>query len=73
MPKTTLVDDDEEEDVGILVDKAAVVMLDRATQWIDVYPKASKTTEHTKEALQHHAGPKDTISSFYCDNAPELV
>ena len=48
-------------------------MPDRATQWIAVYPKATKTAEHTIEAYQHFAEKKDTIASFYCDNAPELA
>jgi hypothetical protein len=28
---------------------------------------------HTVEAMQHFAGPKDHVSNFYCDSAPELI
>ena len=59
--------DDGEEDDGVSTDTAAVVLLDRGTGWIDVYPKGSKTTEHTVEAFQHFAGAKDKVTSFYCD------
>ena len=64
--------DDGEEDDGIPIDTVAVVLLDRGTGWIDVYPKGSKSTEHTVEVFQHFAGAKDKVTSFYCDNAPEL-
>ena len=37
------------------------------------YPESSKSAKHTIEAMKHFAGSKDKISSFYCDNAPELV
>ncbi len=60
-------------DYDIPVDTAALVMLDRATQWIAVYPQATKTAEHTIEAYQHFAGKKDTMACFYGDSAPELA
>ena len=56
--------DDGEEDDGIPVDTVAVVLLDRGTGWIALYPKASKSTEHTVEAFQHLDGAKDNIASF---------
>ncbi len=64
--------DDGEEDDGIPTDTVAVVLLDRGTGWIDVYPKGYKSTEHTVEAFQHIAGAKDKATRFYCDDAPEL-
>ncbi len=64
--------DDGEEDDGIPIDTVAVVLLDRGTRWIDVYPKGSKSTEHTVEAFQHFAGARDKVTGFYNDNAPEL-
>jgi hypothetical protein len=48
-------------------------MLERATQWIALYPKAANTAEHTLGADQHLAGKKDNHASFYCNNAPELA
>ena len=64
--------DGGEEDDGIPHDTVAVVLLDRGTGWIDIYPKGANTAEHTVEALQHLAGARDKITSFYCDNATEL-
>ena len=64
--------DDGEGDDDIPRDTVVVVLLDRGTGWIDVYPKSSKSTEHTVEAFQHFAGAQNKVTSFYCDNAPEL-
>ena len=46
-----------DDDDGLPRDTSALVMLDKATGWIAVYPKASKSTLHTIEAMQHFAGP----------------
>jgi hypothetical protein len=62
-----------EEDANFPTDTVAVVLYDRGTKWLAVYPKTTKTTEHTVEAMQHFCGPKDRTASFYSDNAPELV
>ena len=43
--------DGEGEESDIPVDTVALVMLDRATQWIAVYPKATKSADHTIRAL----------------------
>ena len=56
--------DDGEEDDGIPTDTVVVVLLDRGTGWIDVYPEGSKSTEHTVEAFQHFAGPKAKLQVF---------
>jgi len=50
----------------------AVVVFDRATDWTEVYPKATKSYEDTREALQHFAGTASRVKSLYADNAPEL-
>ena len=63
----------DDEDPFFPTDTVAVVLYDRATRWLAVYPKATKTTYHTMEAFQHFAGPRHKIKSFYCDNAPELI
>ena len=47
--------------------------MDRATKWIAVYPKSSKSAKHTIEEMKHSTGSKDEVSSFYCDNALELI
>ncbi len=65
--------DDDEGDPDFPCNTVAVVLYDRGTKWLAVYPKSTKTTYHTIEAMQHFAGPKDKVTSFYSDNAPELV
>ena len=55
---------DGEEGNGIPIDTVAVVLLDRGTGWIDVYPKGPKSTEQTVGAFQHFAGAKDKVTSF---------
>jgi len=51
--------------------RAAVVLYDRGTDWLDAFPKGSKSGKDTKVACQEFAGPDDVIESFYADNAPE--
>jgi len=59
---------------GDFFDKAhcAVGILDRATDWTEVYPIATKSYEDTRNALQHFAGTASPVKSLYADNAPEL-
>ncbi len=47
------------EDDGIPHDTVVVVLPDRGTGWIDIYPKGAKTAEHTVIAFQHIAGTKE--------------
>ena len=56
--------DDGEGDDDIPHDTVAVVLLDRGTGWLDVYPKAPRSTEHTIEAFQHFAGATDNVADF---------
>ncbi|MCP3883502.1 MAG: hypothetical protein GY701_34620, partial [Sulfitobacter sp.] len=51
----------------------AVVMHDRATKWLDCFPKATKSHNHTVEAFHEWSGNKRRIKSFYCDNSHELL
>ncbi|MCP3878846.1 MAG: hypothetical protein GY701_10710 [Sulfitobacter sp.] len=51
----------------------AVVMHDRATQWLDCFPKATKSHADTVEAFHEFAGTRDKIKQFYCDNSHELL
>ena len=62
-----------DDDDGLPVDITALILIDVATGWIAVYPKAAKSIEYTIEAMQHFAGPKDNIKKFYCDSASELI
>ena len=49
----------------------AVVFKDRGTKWIDCFPKGTKSTEHTVEAVLEFLG-KNKVASFYSDSSPEL-
>ena len=46
------------------INTVAVVLYDRGTKRLAVYPKATKTAYHTVEAMQHFCGPRDRIASF---------
>ena len=61
------------DDPNFPIDTVAVVLFDRGTKWLSVYPKATKSAFHTIEAMQHFARATDNIANFYCDNAPELI
>ncbi len=56
-----LIKRDTTDDDGLPVDTSALVLLDKATGWVAVYPKASKPTLHTMEAMEHFAGRTDKI------------
>ena len=56
--------EDDTEDTDVPVDTVAAVFLDRATTWIAVYPKSSKSAKHTVEAMKHFAVSKDRVSNF---------
>ena len=47
-------------------------MYDRGTDYGDMFPKGTKTTEDTLAAFREWTKPDDKILSFYADNAPEL-
>ncbi len=48
---------------------SALMLYDRGTDWLDCYPSATRSIEHTVQ----WAGPKYKIQGFHCDNAQELV
>ena len=64
---------EDEEDHNFSCDTVAVVLYDRGTRFLAVYPKSAKDTANTVAAVQQFAGPRDKVQSFYCDNAPELI
>ena len=53
--------------------EAALVMLDLGTRWREIAPTAKRNTFESVKALQHFAGPKTEIHSFYSDSGRELV
>jgi hypothetical protein len=60
-----------EEDSEFPSATTAVVFYDRGSKWHACYPKATKTTEDTVEAMQSFQGD-NPIHSFYSDNSKEL-
>ena len=64
---------EEEEDHNFPCDTVAVVLYDRGTRFLAVYPKSAKSAVNTVAAMQHFAGVRDKALSFYCDNAPEFI
>ncbi len=53
-----------DDDDGLPVDTSALVMLDKATGWIVVYPKALKPTLPITEAMQRFDGPTGKIKTL---------
>jgi hypothetical protein len=62
-----------EHDEGVDGERAALVILDRGTGWIDCYPVADKTAEESVRALGDFVGPTVEAANFYSDNSPELI
>jgi hypothetical protein len=63
------------QDVGdesIMGDKVGLVVLDRATKWLDCFPLLSKSATDAAIALAEFMG-KERMQSFYSDNSPELL
>ena len=50
----------------------ALVMYDVGTQLVDVFPKATKSEDHTIEAFQEWCGKDERMEEFYSDNATEF-
>jgi hypothetical protein len=61
------------EDRGSNGERAALIALDRATQWLGAYPVATKSAFDATNALLHFAGVAANVKAFYSDNSPELV
>ena len=59
-------------DESVLGDRTALIVLDRATKWLDAFPLLTKTALDTANALKEFLGPEDKIESFYSDSSPEL-
>ncbi len=47
--------------------------MDRATNWLEIFPSAKKSSEETQMAFRWFQGYHDVIQNLYSDNAPELV
>ena len=64
---------ESEDDASYEGANSALVLYDRGTDWLDCYPSATRSIEHTVEAFKQWAGSKEKIQAFYCDNAHELI
>ena len=62
-----------EEEASQHGDRAALVLQDAASRWIDCYPSATKTAEDTQQALQNFVGSNDKVKRFYTDGSGELI
>jgi len=56
-----------EDDQSRSNDRAALVVLDKATRWMQAYPAPSKSAEQTKMALQRFMGPGKKPDYIYTD------
>ena len=61
-----------QQDQGTRGETTCMVMLDRATSFIGVYPLASKTAEDAREALGHFLGGS-SVKIFHTDCSGELA
>ena len=53
-----------EHDEGVGGERAALVVLDRGTGWIDCYPVADKSADEATRALGDFVGPKINVANF---------
>ena len=56
---------------GSAGETTAVIILDRATQWVDCFPCLTKGTDDTREALQQFIG-LTPAKCVYSDNSQEI-
>ena len=61
-----------EDDMSRAQDRAALVVQDRATRWIQSYPARSKSAEQTGMALQRFMGPGNKPKYMYTDGSQEF-
>jgi len=53
--------------------REALVIMDRATRWIDCYPLKTKSWEDAHKSFVDFIGPKQKVELVYSDNAGELI
>ena len=58
---------------GLHGETTALVLMDRATGWLEVHPEAHRTSEKTQLAFRWFQGFRDVIQTLYSDNVPEFV
>jgi hypothetical protein len=62
----------DEMDRGVAGETSALVILDRATKWLECYPIADKSSDEVVRALKDCVGPAGHVGLFYTDCSPEL-
>ena len=62
-----------EYNMGMTGDQVAVVIKDRATDYIAGIPLKSKSAEDARAALDDFQGPSSPVRVCYTDNSPELI
>ena len=61
-----------EEDHGFNDSRAAIVIYDLGSKWIECHAAADKSADMTREAMNNFQGSTDVVQSFYSDSSPEL-
>jgi len=61
-----------DDDASRTMDKTALIILDRFTQWLQSFPCKTKNTEETIEAFQKFLGPNAVAKHVYTDNSKEF-
>ena len=61
------------EDLGEARERAALVVLDRATDWTDCYSTSGKTAPEALQSLEEFVGSNVAVTSFYFDNPLKAV
>ena len=63
----------DEDDTGMHDEPSALLMIDRGTDYADVFPLEAKTAAECYRVFMAFAGPHDYINELFTDNAPELI
>ena len=63
----------DEDGTGMNDEPCALLMLDRGTDYVDVFPLEAKTAAECYRCFMDFAGPHDYINELFTDNAPELI
>ena len=58
---------------GLTGEKNALVLLDRATGYIECFPLGTKSSGDAWDAFNEFLGPSGYIRSLYTDDSPELI
>ena len=63
----------DDQSRGIDNEGVALVLLDRAMKWVDVFPAARKSAADTEQAFRQFGNGDGSVDNLYWDAAPELV